>query len=173
MIEIWLMRHIYEYALLVDIVDRDKRDFLVQAFFNLHRSVHANSCFKYGLECRFFLPTLFQIRTVIIIHPGAKIWINIMGLKEMHHPLSIILRREVTDLNMNTYNYAASVAFACNTNMKLGEIQTVFYCTTYSSKNIQEDDKKSFKRVIETFARRFLKRRLEIEASGDEDNPDE
>eukprot|EP00978_Attheya_sp_CCMP212_P032921 scaffold130500_cov55-Attheya_sp.AAC.1 len=74
---------------------------------------------------------------------------------------------------MNTYNFAASVAFASNTNVKLGEIQTVFYCTTYSTKSTQEDDKKSFKRVIDTFARCFLKRRLEIEASNEEEGETE
>jgi hypothetical protein len=173
MIEIFLMRHIYEYAQHIEAADRDNSIFLVQAFYNLHRSVHAKACFKYGLECRFFLPTLPHGKTLIIIHTGAKIWINIMGMREMHHPLSIILKREVTDLNMNTYNVAASVAFASNTNVKLGEIQTVFYCTTYSTKSTQEDDKKSFQRVIETFARRFLKRRLEIEASNEEDGQPE
>eukprot|EP00978_Attheya_sp_CCMP212_P019745 scaffold55649_cov43-Attheya_sp.AAC.1 len=52
MIEIFLMRHIYDYAKQNDDVDRDKSNVLVHAFFNLHRSVHAKSCFKYGLECR-------------------------------------------------------------------------------------------------------------------------
>jgi hypothetical protein len=89
-----------------------------------------------------------------------------MGVRNSYFPITSELKREVTDVFMNTYNHAASIAFGSNTNVNTGEIRTVFYCTTYSSKNTQEDDQESFKRVIDTFIRRTAKRRRELEAMG-------
>eukprot|EP00978_Attheya_sp_CCMP212_P019371 scaffold54253_cov77-Attheya_sp.AAC.1 len=69
-----------------------------------------------------------------------------MGVRESYFPITSELKREGTDVFMNAYNRAASIAFGSNTNVNTGEIHTVFYwCTTYSSKNTQEDDQESFK----------------------------
>jgi hypothetical protein len=165
-LEILIMRHIYTYLLCSDKKQEEDCEFLIHAFFNLHRSMHAKSCFKYGLECRYRLPALFKLKSSIIVHEGSTIWFNIMGVRENYFPITSELKREVTDVFMNTYNRAASIAFGSNTNVNTGEIRTVFYCTTYSSKNTQEDDQESFKRVIDTFVRRTAKRRRELEAMG-------
>ena len=165
-LEILIMRHIYTYLLCTNEAQKEDCEFLINAFFNLHRSLHAKSCFKYGLECRYLLPALSAGCSSIIVHEGSVCWFNIMGVRESYFPITSELKREVTDVFMNTYNRAATIAIGSNTNVNTGEIRTVFYCTTYSSKNTQEDDQESFKRVIDTFIRRTAKKRRELEAMG-------
>ena len=86
-----------------------------------------------------------------------------MGERLVHHPISVDLQREITDVFMNTYNVPTTSVLGSNTNVNTGEIRTVFYCTTYTSKNTQEDDKESFQRVINAFIRRTAKKRRELE----------
>lgn len=172
-IEIWIMRHIYTYPNLETIEEKEDAEFLVAAFFNLHRSVHATSCFKYGIECRYHLPTLYNVYTVIEVHEGVPVWYNIHGVRELHHPFTIKLKRGILDVNMNTYNPTASIALGANTNANIGEIRVIFYATTYSSKHTQEDDRESFKRVVDSFIRRSLKRKAEEEAKSEEERTDE
>jgi hypothetical protein len=163
--EILIMRHMYEYLECLDKKGKEDREFLINAFFNLHHIKHAKSCFKYGLECRYNLPTLAKPKSTVTVHEGAKVWYDVMGQRQTHHPITIDLQRGVTDVFMNTYNQPASIALGSNTNVNTGEIRTVFYCTTYSSKNTQEDDKESFQRVINSFVRRTTKKRRELEAA--------
>jgi hypothetical protein len=168
-IEIWIMRHIYTYPRLETKEERDNSEFLLHAFYNLHRSMHAKGCFNYGLECRYHLPTLHNTRTIIEVHEGVPVWYNIRGIREMHHPFTIKLKREITDVNMNTYNNAASIGVGSNSNTNIGEIRVVFYATTYSSKHSQEDESEAFKRVVDSYIRRSLKRKADEEAKDEED----
>ncbi len=87
----------------------------------------------------------------------------------MHHPFTIKLKRGITDVCMNTYNHAASIAVGSNSNANIGEIRVVFYATTYSSKHTQEDDEAAFKRVVDSYIRRSLKRKADEEAKEEED----
>lgn len=162
-LDILIMRHLYYYRDSMSQKDRDDSDFLINAFFNHHSTRHAKSCFKYGIECRYNLPTLPRKTSIVNVHEGAKLWINLMGERLVHHPISVDLQREITDVFMNTYNVPTTSALGSNTNVNTGEIRTVFYCTTYTSKNTQEDDKESFQRVINAFIRRTAKKRRELE----------
>jgi hypothetical protein len=70
---------------------------------------------------------------------------------------------------MNTYNNAASIAVGSNSNTNIGEIRVVFYATTYSSKHSQEDESEAFKRVVDSYIRRSIKRKAAEEAKDEED----
>ena len=59
------MRHVYDIANVLSPEEKEKRLFLINAFFNLHRSVHARSCFKNCDECRFNLPAKAVSQTII------------------------------------------------------------------------------------------------------------
>eukprot|EP00978_Attheya_sp_CCMP212_P009752 scaffold23204_cov39-Attheya_sp.AAC.1 len=74
---------------------------------------------------------------------------------------------------MNTYNHAASIAVGSNSNANIGEIRVVFYATTYSTKHTQEDDEAAFKRVVDSYIRRSLKRKADEEAKEEEDRTEE
>ncbi len=167
-LEIWIMRHIYTYPKLESIKEKEDAEFLISAFFNLHRSVHAKGCFKYGMECRYNLPTLHNSKTEIDVHEGIAVWYTIFGVRELHHPFTIKLKRSIFDVNMNTYNHPSSIAIGTNTNTNIGEIRTIFYASTYSTKHTQEDDRESFKRVVDSFIRRSLKRKAAEEANSGE-----
>eukprot|EP00978_Attheya_sp_CCMP212_P029129 scaffold102515_cov63-Attheya_sp.AAC.6 len=168
--EILIMRHMYKYFECSDKKDKENSEFLINAFFNLHHIKHAKACFKYGVECCYNLPTLAKPKSCVNVHEDAKVWYDVMGQQQTHHPITIDLKREVTDVFMNTYNQAASIALGSNPNVNTGEIRTVFYCTTYSSKNTQEDDKELFQRVINSFVRCTTNKRRELEAAHEAGN---
>eukprot|EP00978_Attheya_sp_CCMP212_P002468 scaffold5051_cov33-Attheya_sp.AAC.1 len=87
----------------------------------------------------------------------------------MHHPFTIKLKRQITDVCMNAYNNASSIAVGSNSNTNIGEIRVVFYATTYSSKHSQEDETEAFKRVVDSYIRRAIKHKAAEEAKDEED----
>ena len=52
----------------------------------------------------------------------------------------IIQNCSIGDEYVNIHSKSCSDLFAFNNNVAIGDIQQIFYCTTYSTKQIQDED---------------------------------
>jgi len=149
------MRHIYDVANVLSPIEREKRLFLINAFFNLHRSVHAKSCFKKKDECRFDLPSKAVEQTIIEFSENPQKHFNWWGGLVPTNTFTVQVKRDMLNVFMNQYCPFVSEAIGCNSNIAIGNIRRLFYCTTYSSKGTQDEDKKAFENVSRVVLRRM------------------
>ena len=52
----------------------------------------------------------------------------------------IIQNCSIGDEYVNIHSKSCSDLFAFNNNVAIGDIEQIFYCTTYSTKQIQDED---------------------------------
>ena len=55
----------------------------------------------------------------------------------------VIPRRHLGCKSLNQHNVPISEVIACNTNILLGDLSQMYYCTLFSSKSTQQEDKGS------------------------------
>ena len=149
------LTHVYEVATVLSPEEREKRLFLINAFYNLHRSIHARSCFKKGDECRFDLPGQEILRTIIEFSEHPQKHFNWFGSMIPTNSFTIHVKRHMLDVFVNQYCPFVSEALGCNSNIAIGNIRRLFYCTTYSSKGTQDEDKKAYEYVSRVLLRRM------------------
>ena len=154
-LDIIALRHVYDIDNSLSKKEREQRLFLINAFYNLHRSLHARSCFKCCDECRFDLPGPEVKRTILSFINNPQPWFNWVGETVNNSNFTVELKRHIFDAFMNVYNPATTFALGCNNNVAFGNIKRMFYSTTYNSKGTQEDDAEAFQRVARMVAKRI------------------
>ena len=96
------------------------------------------------------------------------LWYNINGDDPVLKPQFMVMpRRHLGCQFLNQHSVPISEVIACNTNISLGNPSQTYYCTLYSSKSTQQEDKRVFRRIAAAVGRRILRA---IEAS--RGNPD-
>jgi hypothetical protein len=112
---------------------------------NEHDCKHRSSCFKYGCECRYFLPkpccNTFDI--VDEIHDDSKltIWRSIGKEDTNVYPFAVKTKRGIESQFLNTHSRRITEALACNSNIQMGSPHCVFYVIHYSTKSTQKEDR--------------------------------
>ena len=154
-LDILALRYVYDTSEELSQTKKEQRLFAINAFYNLHRSVHARACFKNCEECRYDLPQIQTERTVVDFIENPKPWFNWIGEQVRNTTFTIRHKRHIFDAFMNIHNPAATEAFGCNTNVAFGNIKRMFYATTYNSKGTQEEDAEAYKRVSRVVSRRI------------------
>ena len=154
-LDIVALRYVYDVSDNLSQKEREQRLFVINAFYNLHRSVHARACFKDDLECRYELPKMELTRTILTFTENPKPWFNWVGEQVYNATFTQEVKRHVFDAFMNIHNPATTEALGCNNNVAIGNIKRMFYATTYNSKGTQQDDAEAYKRVARTITRRI------------------
>jgi len=148
-------------------------------FFNTHDWRHRKGCYKKGNECRFHLPRKpnevfsIQYNTDNVDHLGNN---NSTGCtsKWYHHDgtyhnvcsYEIQSHRKPWDVFVNTNNPTVSNIFGYNNNVCIGSINTLYYCTLYTSKSNQEDETYPYVKALEAVSHRLRR----IEENSTEEN---
>jgi hypothetical protein len=145
---------------------------IVIYFFNTHDWKHRKSCFKKGVECRFHIPQK-PCDTTNVLYKNDDADNLFFGLpsqssaKWYHHDgtfhnvcgYEIQPKRKPWDAFVNTNNPVVSKVFGYNNNVCMGSINTLFYCTLYTSKSNQEDETYPFLKACEAVSTRIKKLR--------------
>jgi len=143
---------------------------VVMIFFNTHDWKHRKSCFKKGSECRFHLPQVPCIELNVryntdnldnvisgksidsagkwYFHDGK--YMNVCGY-------DIQSERKPWDVFVNPHNPCVANIFGYNNNVSLGSINTLYYCTLYTSKSNQEEETYPYLKACEAVTARIKK----------------
>ncbi|MFN9654790.1 MAG: AAA family ATPase, partial [Dolichospermum sp.] len=148
-------------------------------FFNTHDWKHRKGCFKKGNECRFHIPkkpcerlcidfATNNIEGVVNDDPSTtkSYWYHHDGTHHNVCSYDICTKRQAWDVFVNTNNPSTTKIFGYNNNICIGNINTLYYCTLYTSKSNQEEETYPYVKVLEAVAHRL--KRLE-ERSNEED----
>ena len=124
--------------------DKGFRHHVATFHMNEHDCKHRSSWFKYGCECRYFLPkpccNTFDI--VDEIHDDSKltIWRSIGKEDTNVYPFAVKTKRGMGSQFLNTHSRRITEALACNSNIQMGSPRCVFYVIHYSTKSTQKED---------------------------------
>ena len=143
---------------------------IVMYFFNTHDWKHRKSCFKKGVECRFHIPQK-PCETTTVLYKSDDLDNLLQGLRSQcnakwyHHDgtfhkvcgFEIQPKRKPWDAFVNINNPVVSKVFGYNNNVCMGSINTLFYCTLYTSKSNQEDETYPFLKACEAVSTRIKK----------------
>lgn len=143
--------------------DDEFRSLLREHRFEYHDMWHRYTCFKKGCECRFMFPFLAR-KSTVIDEEEDEFDINAIQWNRLSDPKTVWLspwlltpQRELGSEYVNTYNYALSEIFNCNTNVQIGDIWQIYYSTLYGSKSTQQEDSDRVQRILYAVSRRLQK----------------
>ena len=178
-----LMALRYQYDMIqfkdTDVVLKRFHNLLSLLFFNTHDWKHRKGCFKKGNECRFNIPHMPSNKLLIQYseanedklfseRPSSLVskWYNIDGTYQRVCSYEMIPKREFWDVFVNTNNSIVSGVLGYNNNICIGSINTLYYCTLYTSKSNQEDETYPYVKALEAVACR-LRRVQQSESEND------
>ena len=143
--------------------DKNVRDVLLRQRFDEHEYFHRVSCFKKGLDCRFFLPQMSCQETCIYPNEDSIVtWFRLKG-DDLEVPSWMLMtRRPMGCQYLNTHNKSISEVINCNTNIQIGDRSQVFYSTMYCGKNTQKEDAERQQRIMDASNRRLFRIQGEI-----------
>ena len=136
--------------------------------------MHANSCFKKGCECRFFLPKHLSRTTEVIFDEGNMVAWHYVDIDEPPAntcAFEIFPQRLVADQYLNVHNQSISEVIGCNTNVQLGDPVHSIYTTLYASKTTQKEDTKRHLAIGNHLTRRINRARQD-DSIEEESGPD-
>jgi hypothetical protein len=123
---------------------------------------HRKGCFKKSKECRFHIPHKPQEQLSITIddqtttHVDSKTkWFLHDGLHYSVCAYDILPKRQPWDVFVNTNNPIVSRIIGYNNNICMGSINTLYYCTLYTSKSNQEDETLPYIKALEAVSKRI------------------
>jgi hypothetical protein len=141
---------------------------LVLLFFNTHDWKHRKACFKKGNECRFNIPhkpiDKFTIEysdsceeNLFSGDPSSLIckWYHLDGSYHNVCSYEILAKRDSWDVFVNVNNPVVSEVLGYNNNVCMGNINTLYYCTLYTSKSNQEEETYPYMKALEAVASRL------------------
>ena len=123
------------------------------------------SCFKKSDECRFDLPQPMT-KTDIEFSEKIKDWLQIFHSTEANknvQSFQIYPERSLGDEYLNVHSKSFSDLLGFNNNIKIADIQQIFYCTLYSFKDQIPEENFEFLNVCTTLTRRFERMEKEME----------
>ena len=141
----------------VDVLPIQLRNTLIHIHRNLHRQLHANTCFKHGPECRAKLPAPPQLEASCEFLTQRPIsWYKWNGKDYVRFPYRLHPPREELDILTNMYQPFISELLHSNSNLLVGiDGAGCIYLTLYACKSTRLDDRynqlsilHSVKRVI-------------------------
>ena len=143
---------------------------IVLLFFNTHDWRHRKACFKKGNECRFHIPHK-PCEDLSVTYKAENLEDMICGMvsgktsKWYHHNGShhnvcgyeIQPKRKSWDVFLNTNSPVITNVLGYNSNICMGSINTLFYCTLYTSKSNQEEETYPYLKACEAVSTRIRK----------------
>ena len=143
---------------------------VVLMFFNTHDWRHRKACFKKGNECRFHIP-FKPCNTLKLTYKSEDVegmvsgissdssckWYHLDGSYHNICSYDIQTKRDLWDVFVNTNNPVITEIFGYNNNICMGSINTLFYCTLYTSKSNQEEETFPFMKACEAVSTRIKK----------------
>lgn len=137
------------------------RDTILHHVFDQHDWNHRGSCFKKGVDCRFFLPDLTHLSTEIYedVDPKKTIVSHRLVAGDTTVIPSWVLeqKRPMGCQYMNTHCKSIAEVFNCNTNIRIGDRSQVFYSTLYCGKSTQKEDSERVQRINTAINKRLLR----------------
>jgi hypothetical protein len=131
--------------------------------FNEHDFKHRKGCFKKSDECRFSYPRPIneEYGLQINFESDPTIWYASFGNNKNYacHPFTMVPRRHVADLFLNTNNPVVSRIFGFNNNVNMGNINCIFYVTLYTTKGTQNEEQFPFLKHCTAVAKRIRRLR--------------
>ena len=123
---------------------------ITNAVRNLHSDRHATQCYKKGVECRYRLPALHMMATIINSLGGFHEWYDYLGQKSSYQLFELIIRRSEYDVFQNQSCTAISLSkLGSNSNSQLCiNGQKVMYVTKYPTKSTQEEDESDYEKLL-------------------------
>jgi hypothetical protein len=143
-------------------------DLISMLFFNTHDWRHRKGCFKKSNECRFHIPQ--QPCTSLTFHFGEGCeeellsddpsssfskWYHLDGSYHNVCSYDVLSKRDPWDVFVNTNNPTVTGLFGYNNNICMGSINTLYYCTLYTSKSNQEDETYPYVKALEAVSSRL------------------
>ena len=125
-------------------------EIITNAVRNLHSDRHATQCFKKGDECRYRLPALQMMATIINSLGCFHEWYDYLGQKSSYQLFELIIRRSEYDVFQNQACTAISLSkLGSNSNSQLCiNGQKVLYVTKYPTKPTQEEDESEYEKLL-------------------------
>ena len=128
---------------------------------------HRPSCFKKGEECRFDYGKTSSTSTCLYVEAQAgndadvtmRHQYNTDTNFEPSHSTPYLVETQLP-LGcefLNSHSMLVSTVFACNTNVKLGELSHLFYAAAYAFKNIEKEDMNQFIQIGTHFCRHLTR----------------
>ena len=143
----------------ISIGTRSKRNYK----YNHHKTHHAKTCFKKGLECRARLPDIPEESTLVLRSEKTHEQYKWTGEEYKLSNLTVRTKRKPKDAYTNTYCRAITNCNApANSNLSVTSgCRSCIYCTCYASKGTQKEDSGELKKVCCYAAKRFNEQRKE------------
>ena len=145
-------------------------ELVVLLFFNTHDWHHRKGCFKKSKECRFHIPhkpyhelsiqlnevdmDILQSNNAVAGISRSK-WHSHDGSHHYVCSYDILAQRKPWDVFVNTNNPIVSKILGYNNNICMGSINTLYYCTLYTSKSNQEDETMPYLKALEAVSKRI------------------
>jgi len=140
--------------------------------YNEHDYHHRKGCFKKTEECRFFYPKQIQPISDLIIDWKSEPskWFSAPGTKtaQLTFPFAIEMKRQISDLYLNTNNPVVSKIFGYNNNVTTGNRNCIYYVTLYNTKGNQEEEQFPYLKHCTALAKRIKRIRDNSEHFGNQ-----
>ena len=138
-------------------------EIITNAVRNLHGDNHAFQCFKNGDECRYKLPALHCIATIVECIDTFQDWYDYLGNKTSYDIHEILAKRSEYDVFQNQASIAISQSkLGSNSNSQLClNALKAMYITKYPTKNTQKEDQSEYENVVHYSSLRLADRRFE------------
>jgi hypothetical protein len=129
--------------------------------FNEHDYKHRKGCFKKSDECRFSYPRQIteEFGLQIDFNTEPTTWFTSLGNNKNYscHAFTMMTRRHMADLFLNTNNPVVSNIFGFNNNVNMGNRNCIFYVTLYTRKGTQNEEQFPFLKHCTAIAKRIRK----------------
>ena len=134
---------------------------------NLHGDTHSIQCFKKGLECRYRMPALPTIATIIEAIDTFEDWYDYLGNKSSYEVFDIVAKRSEYDVFQNQSCIAVSMSkLGSNSNSQLCMSGLkAMYMTKYPTKDTQKEDEGEYDHVLHYTKTRLADKRFENDCS--------
>ena len=148
--------------------------FVMNVLRNLHRSKHANSCFKKGEECRMHVPCASCDETELKFSADTTDWFDWKGKEQSRQLFTLNSKQAHADAFVNIHSSHASKLFGCNTNVVTGvDGGSVMYMTCYISKNTQTEDNELFTNSAKHMIKKMRESLLQLEDESSNTNQEQ
>ena len=140
---------------------------ITNAVRNLHGHNHNTQCFKKGEECRYKLPALPIIKTIIEEIDKFEDWYDYLGNKSTYDVYDILAKRSEYDVFQNQACVAISLSkLGSNSNSQLcsGGLKAI-YMTKYPTKDTQKEDESEYEKILHFCKRCLATRKFEENCS--------
>jgi len=142
-------------------------EIITNAVRNLHSDRHVIQCFKKGDECRYHLPTLHVVQTIIDAMEQFDDWYDYLGNKSLYFLYDVNIKRSEYDVFQNQACRAISLSkLGSNSNSQLCiSGQKAMYITKYPTKSTQKEDESEYENILHYTSLRLGDRRFEHDCS--------